>query len=555
MTKLFFTTSFLKGEIHIIQIAGKSMSQVMVIFEPSGLRVLVECGTTILDAARNTGIHIASDCGGRGTCGKCKVIVEPACDPSSHDLEYLTKEELAKGFRLACKIQVHEKVRVLIPQSQDLVKILSTTNVKQWKIDKGLDNEIGVAIDLGTTTLVAYLLDLSNGVQLAQDESLNPQTAYGEDVISRITYSTREKKGAQILQQRILNSIDQLISNLLKKPSVENYLLTRIVIVGNTAMHHLLLGANTESLGKAPYQPSISGPVLTNSQELGLKAGNSADVYLPPNIAGFVGGDTVGFILSQRLDKVDAAVLGIDIGTNGEIVFSDHGQLYCCSAAAGPAFEGAKIVHGMRGQSGAIEYVSIIDKDERPDISIIGEELPRGLCGSAIVDMVAELHRVGIVDDSGRMKRVSSRVIEDPKFGLSYVIVSKEENNDTNHIIFTQKDVRQVQLAKAAIQAGTKLLLQAAGRSIEDINQVLLAGAFGNYIRPESALSIGLLPRVSISQVIPVGNAAGEGAKGLLLSKKNREIVERFVASINYVELASHEKFQEVFLDSISLLQ
>ncbi len=530
------------------------MPDVVVTFEPSGLRVLVESGTTALEAARQVGLYIPSDCGGRGTCGKCRVTVYPIQIPTTHDLEHLTTEEIQEDIRLACKLKLYKKSRILLHRNKTQVKILTTSEAKDWIIDPDLQNKFGIAIDLGTTTIVAYLLDLSNGIQIAQVESLNPQTAFGEDVISRITFASREKDGSKILQQRVVNELNQQISQLLGSTRIHNDQISRITIVGNTAMHHFLLGANTDSLGKAPYQPSTSGPVTMNPQHLGIQTNANTELYLPPNIAGFVGGDTVGFILSERLDSVNDVVLGIDIGTNGEIVLSDNGKLFCCSTAAGPAFEGSTILHGMRGQSGAIEYLSINDKDEKPEVSVIGDSDPQGICGSAIVDIVAELLRIGIVDDSGRMHKTSKRVREDGKQGLSYVVVKKDETKEGNRIIFTQKDVRQVQLAKAAIQTGFTLLLDSIGKDVTEIDRVLLAGAFGNYIRPESAIAIGLLPKIEISKVIPVGNAAGEGAKGLLLSKKNRNLAETIVNKIQYVELASDMRFQEVFMQSISLL-
>ncbi|TFG32351.1 DUF4445 domain-containing protein [Candidatus Thorarchaeota archaeon] len=529
------------------------MSNVVVIFEPSGLRVLVESGTTILEATRKVGLHISSDCGGRGSCGKCRVVVHPTRDPTDQDIEHLSSGELRIGARLACRYQIEEQTRIMLPQRKEQVKILSKSETKEWTIDPQLQNQFGIALDLGTTTMVAYLLELSNGNQIAQVESLNPQTAYGEDVISRITYAAREKDGAIILQERVVNEINHQISKLVENTGINLNQIRRIVVVGNTAMHHLLLAADTITLGLSPYLPSISGPTTIKPQQLGIQMSDDSELYLPSNIAGFVGGDTVGFILSQRLDLADDVVIGIDIGTNGEIVLSDHGKMYCCSAAAGPAFEGSTILHGMRGQTGAIEYLSIENKDGRPEISIIGESIPRGLCGSAIVDVVAELLKVGIIDNTGRLLKQSIRVQENEKQGLSYLIVTKDENVQGNQIIFTQKDVRQVQLAKAAIQAGTTLLLERVGKSVSEIDRVLLAGAFGNYIRPESALAIGLLPKVEVSQIIPVGNAAGEGAKGLLLSKKNRELAERLVKETQYIELASQERFQEVFLQSISL--
>lgn len=530
------------------------MSNIVVVFEPSGLRVLVESGTSVMEAVREVGLHISSDCGGRGTCGKCDVMIHPVKPPSTFDLKHLPIEKLKVGFRLACKYPIEEQIRIFLPQRKKQLKILTKSQAKEWIIDSGMQNQFGIAIDLGTTTIVAYLLDLSTGIQIAQVESLNPQTAFGEDVMSRLTYVSRQKDGATMLQQRVVEEINDQISQLVEKSGINMNQISRIAVVGNTAMHHLLLAADTKPLGLAPYQPSISGPTTMKSTQIGIHVGDSSELYLPPNIAGFVGGDTVGFILSQRMDQVDDVVLGIDIGTNGEIILSDHGEMYCCSTAAGPAFEGATILYGMRGQSGAIEYLSISDIDKKPEISTIGESPPRGLCGSAIVDIVAELHRTGIVDNSGRMHKKSKRVQEIAKQGLSYMVVKKNETVNGHPIFFTQKDVRQVQLAKAAIQAGTALLLDEVGKELSEIDRVLLAGAFGNYIRPESAMAIGLLPKVERFKVIPIGNAAGEGAKGLLLSQKNRRLAEKLVTETKYIELASHERFQEVFLNSISWL-
>jgi len=531
---------------------GIIMQDVVVIFEPSGLRVLVKGGTTVLSAAHLAGLDIPNDCGGRGTCGKCKVSMHPAGDPLERDLEHLTNKEIENGIRLACRQKIIERTRILIPKREGQIQILTSSESREWIGDSGLDDQFGIAVDLGTTTVVVYLLDLSNGIQISQSQSLNPQSAFGEDVISRIKYASKEG-GAEILQQRVVDSLNQQIAHLLDNSHIGLSQLSRMVVVGNTVMQHLLLKADTQPLGMKPYSPSITGSTIIDAKQIGLMPESTAELYLPPNIAGYVGGDTVGFILSQRLDQVDDVVLGIDIGTNGEIVLSNRGEMYCCSAAAGPAFEGATILHGMRGQEGAIEYLSIGNKDDRPQTVIIGGIDPRGICGSAIVDIVAELHRVGILDDSGQMKKNSKRIIEEEKIGRAYTIVNKKESAVGNQVLFTQKDVRQVQLAKAAIRTGCALLLEEAELDVSKIDRILLAGAFGNYIRPSNALAIGLLPRVDISQVVPVGNAAGEGAKGLLLSKKNREIAEIFVDDIMHVDLASHKKFQETFLKFIGI--
>jgi len=515
--------------------------------------VSVEEHSTFLDSIRKTGLHVSSDCGGKGTCGKCYIALHPAPDPTPQDLEHISSTDLDKGNRLACQHTVKQDTRVVLPDHRKDVKILleGQSVEKHWKLDSGLDSKLGVAIDLGTTTIVTYLLDLSTGIQLGQSASLNPQVVYGEDVISRITHVMREERGAEDLSEIVATEMNDLISQLIEAASVQRDNMSRVTIVGNTAMHHLLLKADVEPLGLSPYEPTIREAINSVGDEIGLSSVPKAKVYLPPNIAGFVGGDTVGFILSQRLDLTEKVILGIDVGTNGEIVLSNRGKLSCCSTAAGSAFEGATIRNGMRGKNGAIEYISIEDLDDPPEISVIGNETPQGLCGSAIVDVTAEMRRTGLLDSGGRMQSSSSRIFEDDDFGLSYLITSREESNTQRNITFTQKDVRQVQLAKGAIHAGSTILLDESELDVQDIDIVMLAGAFGSYIRPESALGLGLFPRVHIDKVTQVGNAAGEGAKALLLSSENRRFVEKLVTDIHYLELATHENFQSVFIESL----
>jgi uncharacterized 2Fe-2S/4Fe-4S cluster protein (DUF4445 family) len=522
----------------------------IVVFEPSGLRISVDEQTTFLEAIRMVGLHLPSDCGGAGTCGKCSLIPQPTPEPTPADERSISSDELAHGVRLACQHRVMSDTRVVITKQRGKVQILTegVSRQEEWIPDSGGESRYGVAIDLGTTTIVAYLLALDSGVQISQVASLNPQVAFGEDVISRIVHATREENGQSELSNRVTTEIDSMIYSLIEGSGIEIETLTRMAIVGNTAMHHLLLRANVKSLGVTPYEPSIRDAVVTTGSELGLLSVPNAEVFLPPNIAGFVGGDTVGFILSQRLDLSDQIVVGIDVGTNGEIVLSNRGELSCCSAAAGPAFEGATIRYGMRGQEGAIEHVLIEDPEKPPEITIIGDVAPQGICGSGIVDAVAEMRRSGIINDTGGMQSTSPRVYRDDDFGLSYLLV--EESAVSRKISFTQKDVRQVQLAKAAIHAGITILLQEAGITASDIESVMLAGAFGSYIQPESALRIGLLPPVKREKIIQVGNAAGEGAKALLLSSEARKVANDFVSKIKYIELASHNDFQSIFIKS-----
>ena len=523
------------------------MTKRIVTFEPSGLRIKADETVTILDSARRLGLYLPSECGGNGTCGKCLVLVEPPPKPTDVDYTHISQSDLESGIRLACQHRIRRDMRVAMKQTATSVKILidGVLSTEKWNIDAGLESQKGVAIDLGTTTIVAYLLDLETGIQIGHAACLNPQIMYGEDVMSRISYAVLEDGGAEILRNIVVRRIEELIIELTESARVRPQDISRLTMVGNPAMHHLILGLNTKPLGVAPYEPVIKNALNKSGEELGFTNIKKAGGYLAPNIAGFVGGDTAAFILSQRLDSTDKIVLGIDIGTNGEIVLSVKGELFCCSAAAGSAFEGATIRHGMRGQEGAIEYVSIPDPSKAPEISVIGNIPPKGICGSGIVDIVSELKASGIIESSGRMLE-SSRVV-DLEGVKAYVIIRPGEDKSQQSIFFTQKDIRQVQLAKGAILAGASILMHSTGVTVSDIDRLLLAGAFGNYIDPKSALSIGLLPPVDIERVIPVGNAAGEGAKRMLLSLQERALIERVVDHVNYIELAQYEDFARIF--------
>jgi len=519
----------------------------IVTFEPSGIKIDVDETTTVLNAARGLGLHILSECGGYGTCGKCKVLMKPPPMPSKIDYMHISESDIKRGVRLACQHKVQNDLRVAIMGTAAQVKILIDGIAIPTKLDfdKGLENKKGIAIDLGTTTIVAYLLDLETGIQIGHAASLNPQIMYGEDVMSRITYAVVEDDGPDVLKDAVLLKIEEIITELASSNQVNLQDIVRLTIVGNPAMHHLLLGLDTKSLGIAPYEPVVKKALNKSGKDLGFTKIKEANVYLAPNIAGFVGGDTAAFILSQRLDTTDKIVLGIDIGTNGEIVLSKQGELFCCSAAAGSAFEGAMIRHGMRGQEGAIEYLSIIDPDQAPQIFVIGNTPPKGICGSGIVDLVAELKASSIISSNGKLLE-SSRVItlEGEK---AYTIAKPGEHKSQQLLVFTQNDIRQVQLAKGAILAGASILMKSTGIDIMDIDILLLAGAFGNYINPKNALAIGLLPPVDIEKVIPVGNAAGDGAKRMLLSLKDRALIESVVERVRYIELAQYDDFSRIF--------
>ncbi len=524
------------------------MNKHLLILEPSGQRILVTDKTSYLEAIRQSGQYISTECGGKGTCGKCKIIIKPSPTISENERGYLKREEIELGVRLACEHAIEGVSRVVLVSGAVDSRILTeaTLDNVEISVDKGFSGQYGLAVDIGTTTIVAYLMDLGSGEQVASSSTLNPQVSYGEDIVTRITAALENDSNQIALQLQLVESIEELESRMLDDIGVKEDAITRISVVGNTAMHHFFLGLDTSPLSVAPYSPISTEAVVIKTKQLGFKKAN-AEIYMGPLIAGFVGSDITALVLSQRLHQSDEVVLGIDIGTNGEIVLSKKGELFASSTAAGSAFEGATISRGMRGQVGAIEHLTISDVDEVPDITVIGHEHPKGLCGSGIVDVVSELRRLDLVTPKGRLLE-SKRVIRDSDVGIGYIVVDVQEHDLDKRILFTQKDVRQVQSAKAAIMAGIEILIRKAEIGVDSIDRVLLAGAFGNYIRPEAALRIGLIPDVSLARIQQIGNTAGQGAKMMLLSSVERREAEKIAQRVKHVSLAGNTDFQSLFI-------
>ncbi|MCD6519616.1 MAG: DUF4445 domain-containing protein [Anaerolineae bacterium] len=421
----------------------------------------------------------------------------------------------------------------------------------------GPEHLLGVAFDIGTTTVVGYLVDLETGEQLAVSSMLNPQTRYGDDVVSRIGHSAKEG-GLGELQQAVIGALNKIIDEVTKEAAVSKEEIFALTVVGNTTMYHLFLGISPSALAQSPYVPAVVQPYSVRAAELGVEVYPDARIWVLPNIAGWVGADTVGVILATGLHKHDEIALAIDIGTNGEMALGSRERLITCSTAAGPAFEGAHLSCGMRAADGAIDEV-YIDHDVR--WHTIGEGAPRGICGSGLVDVVAEMLRVGIIDETGMMrtpealesdgyKQLARRIVQGER-QREFVLVGLEEGSSNRPIKVTQRDVRELQLAKGAIRAGIEILMKELGIGPEDVKHVYLAGAFGNYIKPESALAIGLIPRFPHAEIIPVGNAAGSGAKMALLSQKAREEAFQIVERAEYLELSIRPDFQDEFVEAM----
>ena len=402
---------------------------------------------------------------------------------------------------------------------------------------------LGLAVDLGTTKLAAYLVDLESGKTLARAGAMNPQIAHGEDVVSRIAYANTGAAARRTLHDFVVGAVDRLAGELYTEPAA----IADCVVVGNTAMHHLFAGLPVRQLGEAPYVAAVSGALEIHAADVGLGFAPGATLYIPPLIAGYVGADHVAVLLATRTDQATGTVLALDIGTNTEISLTHGGRLWTCSTASGPAFEGVHISAGMRAAPGAIERVHYRDGsffvqtvDDRPAI---------GICGSGILDAVAEALRAGIIDARGALTRSHPAVAQ--KDGqAACVIVPAALAGHRRDVAFTRADVGEIQLAKAAIRAGTDLLLAAAGIGISDLDRVVVAGAFGTYLDVRSAIRIGLLPDIPAERFRQVGNAAGAGAKQLLLSRMRRRAAVEVARRAQYLELTTHPAFADAFTEA-----
>ena len=417
----------------------------------------------------------------------------------------------------------------------------------------------GIAFDVGTTTVVGYLLDLRTGKELAVASELNAQAVYGGDVMSRITFAQQDMMGLSKLHSSILITINGIIGELFEKALIDRYQIYEITIVGNTCMHHLFLNVDPIHLGLAPYFAAIRKQYTCRAADLGIKIAPQGRVVMLPLIAGFVGADTVAAILATGVHKSQHIKLMLDIGTNGEIALGSRDRLVACSAAAGTAFEGAQITHGMRGAIGAIDKVSI---DDDVHCHVIGEGPALGICGSGLVDAIAQMLDAGVINANGRLlrkdelqesvpPRIRERITEEKGSKRAFILVYGEYTKNGESIVITQKDVRELQLAKGAMAAGIKMLIKTLDIQKEDISEILLAGAFGNYIDNESAVRIGLIPPLPYEKIRSVGNAAGLGSQLALLSGKAKEEAGNIARTTEHIALTNDPEFQLIFADEM----
>lgn len=626
---------------------------VEIVFQPSGRRGRVPAGTTILAAAQGMGVGIEAVCGGKGVCGKCRVIIEEGrfeklglvsgkahvSGLSAVEEKFLSPEELARGYRLACLAQVRESLVVTVPEESRTAKqvileqgrersyrlapavkqyslvlppasladarddrqrllealeeryglkdlIVDYTVLRdlplllrkeEWQVTVTLwqgreiirvvpgaevPHSLGIAIDVGTTTLAAFLCDLATGELLGKASRMNPQIGYGEDVLARISYAMTEEKGREKLQQAMLEAISVLAEEMTAKIGREALEVDEIVLVYNTAMHHFTLGMEPKHMGRSPFVPAVSVPLDIKARDLGVKINPAGNIHSLPVEAGFVGPDNVAVLIAEEPYRSNSIKLIIDIGTNGEIDLGNKDRLLSTSCATGPALEGAQIAFGMRAAPGAIERVEIDPETKEPRYKVIGEDKwypelkvtgAQGICGSGIIDVVAELHRAGIISKAGRIngRLETPRVRKDESGKLQYVLAWAEETAIHKDIVITQGDIRAVQLAKGAIYVGARYLMEKYG--CDHVDEVILAGAFGSYINKRSAMALGLFPDCDPEKVKAVGNAAGDGARLALLDVEKRREAARVARQVEFVETAVEPDFQARFMEALSI--
>jgi len=542
--------------------------EIKVRFQPEGREVYVLPETPIIEAAARAGLVIDSPCGGKGICGKCRVEVrEGKAEPTAVEKRIISGEDLKKGVRLACQSRIFAPSLIYIPLSScfSAQRILTAgweerkvelTGLGEEKISEG---NYGLAFDLGTTTLVGTILHTGSGRDVAIASRMNPQSVHGDDVISRINFIKNSPQGLEELHSQVLGTVNEMIDELTGKAGVKREDIRKMTVAGNSTMQHIFLKVSPESLGSIPFSLVIEDGVEVKAGELGIGINPEGVVFVFPNIAGFVGGDTVSVVLATGLFQSEEIKLMVDIGTNGEIVLGNRKRLLAASTAAGPAFEGARISQGMRASPGAIEKVVI---NEEVKINVIGAVAPSGICGTGLIDAIAGMLEAGIIDESGRMVprsalegKISASLlcrVREEGTNRKFLLVEEEFAQNKRPIFITQKDVRELQLAKGAIAAGIRILEKDLGLKDEGISQVLLAGAFGNFIRRRQAKRIGLIPDLPSERIRFIGNAASSGAKLALLSGELKKEAETIARETEYIDLSSRPDLLEEFTEAMA---
>lgn len=503
-----------------VEFKKESSAAIEVRLEPLGKRIWVKPGTALQDVLFEYGVEFP--CGGEGSCGNCRIKLQQG-NLAVNDVQrdFFSAEEIAEGWRLACQCRVREPVTLEIAQWE--MQILADEEGHQTADRSGY----AVAVDLGTTTLVTQLLDLATGNVVGTRSGLNPQAQYGGDIMSRVEFGTKAE-GAEKLRGLVRSAILKMILQLLPGDSAKEYSLKQVFIVGNTVMHHLFCGRDVTPLSRAPFETATGAEFTTAASEIGWDLPGNPEVRFLPCIGGFVGSDILAGIIATGLATETGLTALIDLGTNGEVVIGNRRKILCASTAAGPAFEGAKISRGMRATTGAIAKVTL--NNGHFAAHVLGGGEARGICGSGLVDAVACALELGLIDGTGRITGADGRIVIQ------------------DNVSITQQDIRELQLAKAAVAAGLEILLQRLSATFNDLKKVYIGGAFGNYISVANARKIGLFSS-SDATLFQFGNTALRGVKELLLRELD---YHGLLKQITHIALATDAGFMDRFVGNMT---
>jgi uncharacterized 2Fe-2S/4Fe-4S cluster protein (DUF4445 family) len=599
-----------------------------IIFEPSGRRVQVLSGTTILRAAKEAGVRIRSECDGNGICGKCMISIfnmKDVKDLTESEKKHLSSSDIDLGYRLACQVTCTEDIIVNVPHGTRIWKSqLQTTGAEKdaplnpsikkfhiclpkpslsdsasdverllsylkdehclgeldvkyellqtlpdilrkadWDVtviiwnDKEIigvqdgdttDKIFGLALDIGTSKLAIQLVDLTTGRTVRTGVIENPQLIYGEDIMTRITFAMNSYEKLKELQRSVVEGVNNVLQDTLAEARISPQNIFEAVVVGNTAMHHFFLGIQPKFLSLSPFVPCVSRSIQVKAKELNVKIHPNSIIHVMPIVAGFVGADVIGDLLSTGIHEENEISLLIDIGTNTEVLIGDSEDTLCCSCASGPAFEGGHIKHGVKAVPGAIKTVRIDPNSYEVTFETIDDQRPLGLCGSAVVDAVAEMRLCKIINHQGRFNlEIETSRIRTTNNKIEFLIADKNETATDEHVTVTQNDINEVQLAKAAIFTACSILMKEKRLTEEEIDQMLIAGAFGSSLNIRNAQLLGLIPNVPLEKVRLVGNTAVTGAKMALVSKRARETAETLSRNVRYLELTVDPGFNKEF--------
>lgn len=524
---------------------------------PGNQVIEIKPGETILQAIRkDNSISFESPCNGKGSCGKCKIILrEGTLSPMEPaERRKVTTQEVAAGYRLACYAQcVSEEGTLVIefPKGAGKSVVLAEAEyektVKEQLFYVPGEMEYGIAVDIGTTTVAAVLLDLKTGDVLAKTSAINPQTTVGGDVLSRIAHTMMTEDGLEQLQKMIVDELNRMSGEMLQKTGLNASCIAGYSIAANCTMLHLLLGVDPQSLSRVPFKPVFTEGQMMPASQIGLLPENPKTMlYCLPSISAYIGADIVAGIYRSGIFNTDKNIMFIDIGTNGEIVLSQKGKMFGCSCAAGPAMEGMNITCGMRAAEGAVEGVSYSDGEIR--LKVIGDIVPKGICGSGVLETVAMLLNTRSMSASGKVEQENSLIKENFfRFGKSIgYYLHKGDVND--NIYFNQHDIRQIQLAKGAILSGFCALIEKSGLSFEELDQVIIAGQFGSHLKAETLIDIGILPQETRGKVSYIGNSSLSGAISCLLDKSLTDLMEKLARKVDYMELGNYPHYDKLLM-------